>query len=319
MPIQPETGDPSSGLIVEGLTKRFGGVLALDDVSLQVRPGEIVGFLGPNGAGKTTTMRAIMDLLTLDAGTVTWHGRPMDPTVRRSFGYMPAERGMYPRMRVRDHLVYYAELTGIPRPDADRRAGYWIDRLGLTERGGDPIQSLSSGNQQRVQLALALLGQPVALILDEPFSGLDPIATEVLSGVLRDQVDQGVALLLSSHQLDLVAEVCSAVAIVDHGRIVLRGTVDDLRRSSPVRAVDVCFAAPTSWRPAGATVGSGGHRLVFDVSATVEVRAVLDEASRHGTVTEFSVAPPDLSEVFHRVVGRPVHHDATIDDSGSKP
>jgi ABC-2 type transport system ATP-binding protein len=307
-----------AGLEVVGLTKRFGDLVALDDVSLAVRPGEIVGFLGPNGAGKTTTMRAIMDLITVDAGTVSWHGSPLDREVRRRFGYMPAERGMYPRMRVRDHLVYYAALSGLDRDAAGAAAERWLERLGLTERANDPIQSLSSGNQQRVQLALALLGEPEALVLDEPFSGLDPIAVDMLSDVLREQVASGVALLLSSHQLDLVSDVCHAVVIVDHGRVVLRGSVDELRSASPVRHVSVTFAAPTAWRPDGATVDGTGRHLSWAVPADREPRTVLDEAAAHGEVTAFSLVPPDLSDVFHRAVGRaPEDPDRPIAGAGA--
>jgi ABC-2 type transport system ATP-binding protein len=308
----PPRDDPQHvGLEVSGLTKHFGDLVALDDVSLSVRPGEIVGFLGPNGAGKTTTMRAIMDLVSIDAGSVTWRGRPLEREVRQRFGYMPAERGMYPRMRVRDHLVYYGELSGLARAAAGGAADHWLDRLGLTDRADDPIQSLSSGNQQRVQLALALLGDPEALVLDEPFSGLDPLAVDMLSDVLREQVRAGVALLLSSHQLDLVADVCSAVVIVDHGRVVLRGAVDDLRAASPVRRVAVSFDAPTAWRPDGATSDAEGLHLEWEVPADRAPRAVLDDASSHGTVTAFSLVPPDLSDVFHHAVGRTPATDET--------
>ncbi len=297
------SGTPDDGLEVTGLTKRFGDLVALDDVSLQVRPGRIVGFLGPNGAGKTTTMRAIMDLITLDAGSVRWQGRRVDRSVRQRFGYMPAERGMYPRMRVRDHLAYYGELTGLDRTAAGRAADGWMERLGLQERATDTVQSLSSGNQQRVQLALALLGEPEVLVLDEPFSGLDPLAVDVLSQVLRDQVAAGVALLLSSHQLDLVADVCDEVVIVDHGCVVLRGDVGELRDASPMRRVSITFSEPVQWHPDGASVDPSGRRLETVVDAARAPQEVLAEAAAHGTVTAFALAPPDLSEVFHQAVG----------------
>ncbi|HEX5367131.1 MAG TPA: ATP-binding cassette domain-containing protein, partial [Acidimicrobiales bacterium] len=220
-------------LTVRGVTKRYGSIAALSEVSFEVQRGEVIGFLGPNGAGKTTAMRAIMQLVTVDAGSVTWDGAPVDREVRQRFGYMPAERGLYPRMGVRDHLVYYGRLSGLSRTGAARTADAWIDRLGLAERAGDTVQSLSSGNRQRVQLALALVNEPELLVLDEPFSGLDPVAVGVLSDVLREQVARGAALLLSSHQLDLVADVCGAVVIVDRGRVVLRGDVAEVRVASP--------------------------------------------------------------------------------------
>jgi ABC-2 type transport system ATP-binding protein len=291
-----------------GLRKRYGDVVALDGVDLTTEPGEIVGFLGPNGAGKTTTMRAIMHLVALDSGTVTWQGRPVDDATRRRFGYMPAERGMYPRMRVREHLVYYGRLSGMTAAAAAGAADAWLDRLGLTARAGSDVQDLSSGNQQRVQLALALMTDPELLVLDEPFSGLDPVAVDTLSDVLRERVADGVALLLSSHQLDLVADVCSAVVIVDDGRVVMRGAVDEIRAAAEHRYADVEFANGVVWEPRldGATVvGRSDHHIRVRTSAAVTPASLLADASAHGEVRSFSFVPPDLSEVFLQTVGRP--------------
>ena len=296
-------------LRVDGLTKRYGELRALDDVSFEVERGQIVGFLGPNGAGKTTTMRAIMRLITLDAGDVSWNGAPVDAGTRRAFGYMPAERGMYQRMRVHDHLVYYGRLSGLSERDAAARADEWLVRLGLTDRTADAVQNLSSGNQQRVQLALALLTRPEMLILDEPFSGLDPIATDTLSEILREQVADGAALLLSSHQLDLVADVCTAVVIVDHGRVVLRGDVGELRAASPVRHVDIEFAAPVAWRPDGAVATADGKRLRIRVDGASDAAVLTDQARDEGELVAYSFSPPDLSEVFMAAVGRDTVED----------
>jgi ABC-2 type transport system ATP-binding protein len=297
-------------LEVKALTKRYGSLLALDDVGFTVEPGQIVGFLGPNGAGKTTTMRAIMGLVALDRGEVTWRGRPVDRDVRQRFGYMPAERGMYQRMTVREHLVYYARLSGHDDAAATRSADQWLERLGLADRAGDTVQSLSSGNQQRVQLALALLNEPQLLVLDEPFSGLDPVAVDVLGAILQEQIADGVALLLSSHQLDLVADVCSAVVIVDHGRVVLRGEVADLRAASPTRYLEVEFAKRTPWDPAiGSLVGDGDRRYRAAVDSDRDARELLADAQAHGELTAYSFSPPDLSEVFLGVVGRDTVED----------
>jgi ABC-2 type transport system ATP-binding protein len=291
-------------LEVTGLSKRFESVQALDDVGFSVAAGQIVGFLGPNGAGKTTAMRAIMRLVALDAGTVRWDGVNVDPAVRQRFGYMPAERGMYQRMKVRQHLVYYATLSGRREASARRMADEWLERLGLADRAGDAIQTLSSGNQQRVQLALALINEPDLLVLDEPFSGLDPIAVDVLSELLREQVERGAALLLSSHQLDLVAAVCSSVVIVDHGRVVLRGEVAELRANSPTRIVEVEFAAPTAWHPASHVATSdGGRTYRIRVGEHLAADALIRDAEQLGTVLAYSYSPPDLSEIFLGAVG----------------
>jgi ABC-2 type transport system ATP-binding protein len=293
-------------LVVDRVSKRFGAVTALDDVDFEVEPGSLVGFLGPNGAGKTTTMRAIMGLVTLDSGAVSWGGQPIDAGMRRRFGYMPAERGMYQRMKVREQLVYYASLSGLGTTSG-AVADEWLERLGLADRAQDTVQSLSSGNQQRVQLALALLNDPELLVLDEPFSGLDPIAVEVLGDVLREQVANGVALLLSSHQLDLVADVCTSVVIVDDGRVVLRGDVAELRASSPVRYLDVEFASSTAldWAGSRPTSDDGRrHRLELPVDADGAVAGLLSAAGEQGHIVGYSFAPPDLSEVFLAAVGR---------------
>jgi len=297
-------------LEVDALVKHYGSVVALDDVGFTVERGQVVGFLGPNGAGKTTAMRAIMRLVALDGGDVTWDGEPVDALLRQRFGYMPAERGMYPRMRVRDHLVYYANLSGLGTAAAGRIADDWLERLGLADRATDTVQSLSSGNQQRVQLALALLNEPDLLVLDEPFSGLDPIAVEMLGGVLREQVDRGAALLLSSHQLDLVADVCSAVVIVDRGRVVLRGDVAQLRAASAKRYLDVEFGAPTAWNPTDTAMASADgrrHRVLIDDDA--EVDRLIAEARAGGDIVGYSYTPPSLSEIFLDAVGRPTVED----------
>ena len=185
------------------------------------------GFVGPNGAGKTTTMRIIMGVLAPDAGTVRWNGEPLRMDMRSRFGYMPEERGLYPKMRVKRQLSYLAALHGVADPDA--AADRWIDRLGLTERAHDRVEELSLGNQQRVQLAAALVHEPELLVLDEPFSGLDPVGVDVLSGVLLDYARTGVPVVFSSHQLELVERLCEAVAIIKDGRLVASGSVEELR------------------------------------------------------------------------------------------
>ena len=224
-------------LALEGLSRRYGQTVALDGLSLEVPEGEVVGFVGPNGAGKTTAMRIALGVLEADAGEVLWRGEPATREVQRGFGYMPEERGLYPKMRVDRQLRYLAVLHG--RDDADAAATRWIERLGIAERAEQKVEELSLGNQQRVQLAAALVHDPDMLILDEPFSGLDPIGTDVMSGVLHERADAGAAVIFSSHQLELVERLCDSVAIVNHGRIVAAGRVDDLRspalRAAPAR------------------------------------------------------------------------------------
>ncbi len=235
--------------------KRFGSVAALDGCSFAARPGRLTGFLGPNGGGKTTAMRAVFGLVELDAGAVCWRGGPVGAAERARFGYMPEERGLYPKMRVRDQLVYLGRLCGRTPDDVGRTVDVWLERLGLASRVNDSVDSLSHGNQQRVQLIAALVNEPELLVLDEPFSGLDPIAIGVMAELLAELAAGGATVLFSSHQLDLVEDLCEDVVIIDHGRIVLAGALVELRAAVPQRFVDDPLP-----RAGAGLVGLGGGR-----------------------------------------------------------
>jgi ABC-2 type transport system ATP-binding protein len=218
-----------TALDIDRLSKRYGSIVALDEMTFDVRAGEIFGFVGSNGAGKTTTMRIVLGVLAADAGEVRWAGQLIDAASRRRIGYMPEERGLYPKMKVGEQLVYFARLHGMSATAASAAAHRWAERLGIDGRFGDDVQALSLGNQQRVQLAAALVHDPAILVLDEPFSGLDPVGVDVLSGVLLDYARTGVPVVFSSHQLELVERLCEAVAIIKDGRLVASGTVEQLR------------------------------------------------------------------------------------------
>jgi ABC-2 type transport system ATP-binding protein len=294
-------------LELDALTRRYGTVTALDDLSFSVRAGQVVGFLGPNGAGKTTAMRAIFGLTDLDAGTVRWNGAPVGQAERRRFGYMPEERGLYPSMLVGEQLQYLGRLHGMSAPDAAVAAETWLDRLGVADRSDSKVDSLSHGNQQRVQLAAALVHEPELLVLDEPLSGLDPVAIDDIGAVLVERAQAGCCVLFSSHQLDLVEHLCEAVTIIDHGRLVVAGTVDDLATSGPRRlVVRVEGDREASWAHlvGGVSVSEidgGAVRLVLDRS--VDTQAVLQAAMRAGRVTEFTFERRRLSEVFREALG----------------
>ncbi len=296
-------------LRLAGLHKRFGEVVALSDCSLTVGSGQMLGFLGPNGAGKTTAMRAIFGLVRPDAGRVTWEGQAVTAAMRRQMGYMPEERGLYPKMRVRDQLVYFGRLHGLDRRGAARSADHWLELFGLSDRARAKVTELSHGNQQRVQLATALLHEPMLLVLDEPFSGLDPIAAGTMAGILRRQAQAGVAVLFSSHQLDLVENLCDDVVIIHQGRVVLSGRVSELRSASPLRYLEVSArpALASGWieRIAGARIVDRREdrvRLLLD--RRVDVQEVASAASEAGEITSFSLEPPSLSEVFTEAVQR---------------
>ncbi len=296
-------------LELDGLTRRFGDLVALDDVSFSVVPGRMCGFVGPNGAGKTTAMRIVLGVLEPDAGEVRWNGSDVDAPKRARFGYMPEERGLYQKMRVRDQLVYFARLHGLAAANAAAAADGWIERLGLGERAGDRVEALSLGNQQRVQLGIALVHEPEVLVLDEPFSGLDPVGVDVMSGVLRERAEAGVPVVFSSHQLELVERLCEDVAIVNRGRLVASGSVAELRERGrggvEQLRVRVEGDGDGAWlaRVPGADLAEKGPRgLLVRLAPGAHPDAVLDAARAAGTVTHFSLERPTLAELFRAAV-----------------
>ena len=292
----------------DGLSRRFGPVTALDNLSFSVPSGEVVGFLGPNGAGKTTTMRAIFGLADLDAGSVRWNGVPIGASQRRRFGYMPEERGLYPNMLVGEEIEYLGRLHGMDRTSAAAATEDWLERLDVADRATSKVETLSHGNQQRVQLAAALVHDPEVLVLDEPLAGLDPTGVDAIGEVLVERARSGRCVLFSSHQLDLVEDLCASVAIIDHGRLVARGTVDELATSGPRRlVVRLEGDRQGAWARGlpGITVSEvdrGEVRVVLDDAADSDV--VLEAARAAGRITKFVFERRRLSEVFREAVGR---------------
>ena len=318
-------------LEIDSVSKRYEDVVALQDMSFDVRAGEILGFVGPNGAGKTTTMRIVLGVLAADSGIVRWRGRPITFADRRRIGYMPEERGLYPTMGVVEQLVYLGELHGMQRAEAHNAAFTWLETLGVpvaegreiehaderaaalgwlkrlrvSGRGGTALQKLSHGNQQRVQLAAALIHSPEALVLDEPFAGLDPVAVDVMSGVLRERAATGVGVLFSSHQLELVEQLCDRVGIIRNGRMVAFGAVDDLRRAGPERLWVDAPAAPRRWAeeiPDARLVRRDGTRVLLELRPDSDDQAILSAAMATGPVREFRRDVPSLTELFREVM-----------------
>ncbi|WP_226362593.1 ABC transporter ATP-binding protein [Pseudonocardia sp. ICBG1142] len=297
--------DTGATLEIDALTKRYGGTVALDGVTFDVRPGEIFGFVGSNGAGKTTTMRIALGVLAADSGQVRLGGRPIDLDVRRTIGYMPEERGLYPKMKVGEQLAYLAELHGVDRVAARRAVLRWAEQLGVDHRLDDTVDALSLGNQQRVQLAAALVHDPAVLVLDEPFSGLDPVAVDVMSEVLRQKARAGVPVLFSSHQLDLVQRLCDRVGILVAGRMRTVGTVGEVRRGGGTRLEVRAPAARPGWAHglAGVTVlAEERGRTVLALGDGVDDQRVLAAALATGPVHGFTVTTPSLTDLYREVV-----------------
>ncbi len=300
-----------NGMIeVAGISRSFGERQVLNDVSFRVERGRMTGFVGGNGAGKTTTMRIILGVLAADAGAVTWDGEPLTGRDRARFGYMPEERGLYPKMQVLEQLVYLGRLHGMSRQDAGRSAQALIERLGLGERAGDTLESLSLGNQQRAQIAAALVHEPIALVLDEPFSGLDPMAVEVVLGVLRDYAAQGAPVLFSSHQLDIVERLCDDVVVIGDGQIRAHGSREALRAEHAGRSFEIELAGSggdAGWvreRPGVTVTHLDGGFARFDADTDAAAQAVLAAAMQQPdtTVRSFTPVTPSLAQIFTEVV-----------------
>ncbi|GAA4193909.1 ATP-binding cassette domain-containing protein [Streptosporangium oxazolinicum] len=288
---------------IDDLHKRYGDKIALDGVTFSVRPGEMFGFVGANGAGKTTTMRILMGVLTADSGSVRRDGRALTFDDRRRFGYMPEERGLYQKMRVAEQVEYFGRLSGLTAGGARKATADLLERLSLTERAGDAVDALSLGNQQRVQLAVALVHDPEALILDEPFSGLDPLAVDALAEVLAERRAAGVPVLFSSHQLDLVERLCDSVGIISAGRVVASGTVEELReREGRGRLRVVVRNASPGWAASlpGEVTEKGDEVLVSGVDG--DGQEILSLAVKAGSVEHFGWQRPTLTEIFREAV-----------------
>ncbi|MCL2467760.1 MAG: ATP-binding cassette domain-containing protein [Micrococcales bacterium] len=290
-------------ITLEGVTKRYGDLLALDEATFTVQPGRLTGFVGANGAGKTTAMRILMGVLRADAGQVLLDGQVLDAATRRRFGYMPEERGLYPKMRVAEQLAYLATLHGFDRASADARVHALLEHLDLAERARDPVESLSLGNQQRAQVAAALVHDPSVLVLDEPFSGLDPIAVDMVAQVLTEHAARGVPVLFSSHQLDLVERLCDDLVIIAGGTIRACGAREELRERHGASRYAL-VAASTGWlhdEPGVEVVETDDDRSVFAADADT-AQHVLRTAVERGPVHQFGPVVPSLAEIFREVM-----------------
>jgi ABC-2 type transport system ATP-binding protein len=314
-------------LVLDGLVKRFGAVTALDGISFEVPRGKVFGFLGANGAGKTTTMRIVLDILRPDAGAATWAGTPTTDVPRETWGYLPEERGLYPRLQVLEQLVFFASLYGIPRDVAAARGREWLARFRIPDYEKRRAEELSKGNQQKVQLIAAILHEPAVLLMDEPFVGLDPVNVALLKEAFAEMRGRGTTLVFSTHQMEMVEELCESVALIDKGRLVVAGPLRDVKRSTGRRvvrlAVDGDGSLPWLSSVKGVRVSRTGQDYTeLDVPRDVDPEMILRTAIDKGErVTNFLIADPSIEDIFIEKVGRPPsedHHLAAA-DTGSEP
>ncbi|SCF24935.1 ABC transporter ATP-binding protein [Micromonospora chokoriensis] len=291
-------------LRLDGVDRSFGDRQVLNNVSFEVAAGRMTGFVGANGAGKTTTMRIILGVLSPDAGEVSWGGTKLTRQDRRRFGYMPEERGLYPKMTTREQVSYLGRLHGLDAAAARRSTDTLLERVGLGERGDDLLETLSLGNQQRAQIAAALVHDPEVLVLDEPFSGLDPLAVDTVVTVLRERASAGAPVLFSSHQLDVVERLCDDLVIIGAGVIRAAGSRQQLRDSYTTPRFELVVAGDAGWvrdHPGVTVVELDGPRVVFDLPAGADDQQVLQAALTRGPVRAFRPVSPSLTEIFREV------------------
>lgn len=288
------------------MTKRFANVVAVDRLSMEIPEGTMFGLLGPNGAGKTTTVRVILGIIKPDEGRVTWKGKPFGRSQNVSFGYLPEERGLYPKMRVHEHLVFLGQINGLSKAEANRRATEWLERFGIAEYARRRVDELSKGNQQKARIIGALMHEPEVVFLDEPFTGLDPVNSEILSEALKEGNAKGQTVVLLSHRMEQIEELCTDICIINHGRAVLKGELRAIKRSKGKGILRVSVEGGGEfWNavPGLELLGQRHDYVELKIPPGMDSEIVLKAAMQAGKVTRFELVEPSLQQIFVETVG----------------
>jgi ABC-2 type transport system ATP-binding protein len=286
---------------IANVTKSYDAVIAVNDVSLRVRQGAVLGLLGPNGAGKTTTIRMIMNILVPDEGTIRVLDQPVSDSTRDLIGYLPEERGLYPRMKVRDIIVFLAALHGLTEVEAGRRADEWLERLGLSEWSGKKLVDLSKGMQQKVQFITAVIHNPPLVILDEPFSGLDPVNAATIQEIMLDMRAKGSTIVLSTHRMEQVERMCDSICLINHGKNVLDGDLRSIKQSYGKNTLHVDYTGSDTFlsHPAIASVTRLGNGIEAKIKPGADPQEILKAIVQSDVrITRFELLEPSLNEIF---------------------
>ena len=286
---------------IHDIVKRYGDYTAVDHVSLNVPAGTIYGFLGPNGAGKTSTIRMMMRILLPDEGSIRILDKDLATVNLDRIGYLPEERGLYKKMRLLDQMVFFGEIRGLPRSEARNRAGAWLERMGLADRAMQPVEGLSKGMQQKVQFIATVLHEPDLLILDEPFSGLDPVNANVLKDIILEYHRKGHTIIFSTHQMDTVEKLCDHICLINKGRVLLEGTLGSVKQRYGKNGVSLSFTGDGTYLhslPEVASYQDNGNEVFLRLKDGVDPGRVLDAARARLSVRRFELAEPSVYDIF---------------------
>ncbi|XJZ28100.1 ABC transporter ATP-binding protein [Bacillota bacterium Lsc_1132] len=293
-------------LMLDHVTKRFGSFTAVDDLSLTIPEGEIFGFLGANGAGKTTTFRMILGILDSSAGKISWEGMPLNYTASHFVGYLPEERGLYPKLKVRDQIVYLARLRGMQKNDAVTELKYWLDLFKISEYENKKVEELSKGNQQKIQFIAAVIHKPKLLILDEPFSGLDPVNVELLKSAVLALKERGATIVFSSHRMEHVEEMCEQLCILHKGKTVVHGALKEIKRAFGKKnlIIHADFALDFLMEHSGVIkVKPTAEGMLLQIEGEPVAEQILKEIVGKGFIRKFALEEPSLNDIFIEKVG----------------